>query len=803
MLKNYFIFTIRNLLKHKTHAIINILGLAIGIASFLIIYLYITDELSYDRNHKNSKNIYRLVNVYDFDGVGENSASSPFPVAFTLMSDYPDMIENTVRLFNFQAPRSFVEHKENKFNEKHFFFADSTFFDIFDYEFVSGNPETVLDEMNAVVITESTAKRYFGEESPIGENIKFETNLILQVTGVIKDVPEQSHLKFDFIGSISSLRTVFGGTLPQTWVWNPCWTYLVLSENVEPDVLEAEFPDYIQKYFFDAEKENISLYLQPLTDIHLKSDLDYEISPNNDLSSIYILSVIAIFLLIIAIINYMNLSTATSSGRAKEIGIKKVNGAYQGQLVLQFIGESVLLTYFALTIAVILIEILLPVFNEFTGKSILFSDLIKWQNIIVVLGLGAVIGTFSGIYPAFFLASFQPLEVLKSSKTKGTKSGIARKVLVILQFTISISLIIGTIVIRDQLNFMKNADLGFDKENIIILPINRTPIANTYQTFKDELLQSPDILSVSAMDDIFGMAHNTHEFRPEGFPEDKWQFYPAMVVQYDFIETFGMEIVAGRDYNEANKTDPVNGMIINEAMVKHMGWKDPQEALGKKFRSLQGEERVIGVFKDFHQKSLHESTSPFVLNMKETPGVIRWFLKYMTIKVKDGNQKKALAYIESLWNKTAPDRPFEYTFLDKELSEMYKEEENLSQLSFIFTIIIIFIAVMGLLGLSSFMAEQRTKEIGIRKVLGASTISIIKSLTSEFFKLVIISSVFAWLLAWWVMSYWLNHFSYQTNLNWIIFVLSAIFALIVAILISSLRAWVASQTNPVVTLKHQ
>lgn len=803
MLKNYLLFTIRNLLKHKTHAIINIIGLAIGIASFLIIYLYISDELSYDRYHSQSENIYRLVNVYDFDGVGENSASSPFPVAFTLMHDNPAMIKNVVRIFNFQAPRSFVEYNENKFNEKHFFFADSTFFDIFDYEFIAGNPETALDEMNLVVITESTAKRYFGNQNPIGENIRFETNLNLQVSGVIKDVPEQSHLKFDFIGSMSSLRALYRGKLPQTWVWNPCWTYILLNDNVDPKTLEAEFPGYIQKYFFDAEKENISLYLQPLHDIHLKSDLDYEISANNDISSIYILSVIAIFLLVIAIINYMNLATATSSGRAKEIGIKKINGAYQQQLIIQFIGESILLTYFALTIAVILIEILLPGFNDFTGKFIMFSDLIEWQNIILVLGLGIIIGTVSGIYPALYLASFQPLEVLKSAKTKGTKSGTARKILVVLQFTISISFIIGTIVIRDQLNFMKSADLGFEKEDILVIPINRTPIANTYESFKKELLQSPDILSVSVMDDIFGMAHNTHEFRPEGFPEDKWQFYPAMVVHYDFIQTFGMQIVAGRDYNEANKTDPVNGILINEAMVKHMGWQDPQDALGKKFRSLQGEERIIGVFKDFHQKSLHESTSPFILNMKETPGAIKWFLKYMTVKVKAGNQKKALLYIENLWNETAPDRPFEYTFLDQELADMYKEEDNLSRLSFIFTLIIIFIASLGLLGLSSFIAEQRTKEIGIRKVLGASTFSIIISLTSEFFKLVIVSSIIAWFIAWWIMSYWLNYFSYQTKLSWIVFILSALFAMLVAILISSIRAWIASHTNPVTTLKHQ
>lgn len=803
MLKNYLIFTFRNLLKHKSHTLINILGLAIGLASFLIIYLYISDELSYDRYHKNADNIYRLVNVYDFEGVGENSASAPFPVAFTLKNDYPDMVKNIVRIFNFQAPRSFVEYEENKYNERHFFFADSTFFNIFNHEFIAGNPETVLDEINQVVITESMAKKYFGEENPIGKTLLFETRLNLQVTGVIKDVPDQSHFKFDFIGSMSSLRQLYGGRLPQTWVWNPCWTYLQLSDNVNPEDLEAEFPDFIQKYFFDAEKDNVSLYLQPLIDIHLNSDLDYEIAPNNDITTIYILSIIAVFLLVIALINYMNLATATSAGRAREIGIKKVAGAFHKQLVLQFIGESILLTYISLTIAVILIELVLPVFNGFSGKFFQLSDLLEWQNIIIVLGLGIIIGIIAGVYPAFYLSSFKPLEVLKGSSSKGSKSASARKILVFLQFTISISLIIGTIVIRNQLNYMQSANLGFDKNNIIIIPINHTPVARIYETFKQELLQNPDILSVSAMDDIFGMAHNTHEFRPEGFPEDQWQFYPAMVIQYDFVKTFDLQIVAGRDYNEANSTDPVEGILINEAMVKHIGWKNPHEALGKKFKSLQGDERIIGVFRDFHQKSLHESTSPFVLNMKETPGAIRWFLKYMTIKVQDGNEKKALEYIEKLWNESAPDRPFEYTYLEQELASMYSEEENLSRLSFIFTFLIIFIAVLGLLGLSSFIAEQRTKEIGIRKVLGASTFSIIQSLTSEFVKLIILSSIFAWVLAWLVMSYWLDHFSYQTNLKWHVFVLSAIFALLIAVLISSIRAWFATTTNPVDTLKHE
>jgi len=803
MLKNYLIFTFRNLLKHKSHTTINILGLAIGIASFLIIYLYISDELSYDRYHQNADNIYRLVNVYDFDGVGENSASAPFPVAFTLKNDYPDMIQNIVRLFNFQAPSSFVEYEENKYNEKYFFFADSTFFEIFDYEFIAGNPEEALDEINQVVITESTAKKYFGDQNPMGKSIRFETNLDLQVSGVIKDVPEQSHFKFDFLGSMSSLRPVFGGKLPQTWVWNPCWTYLQLADNVDPKSLEAEFPDYIQKYFFDAEKDNVSFYLQPLTRIHLHSDLDYEIAHNNDITTIYVLSIIAVFLLVIAIINYMNLATATSAGRAREIGIKKVAGAYHRQLVFQFIGESVIVTYIALTIAAIIIEFILPLFNNFTGKLFQFSDLLAWQNIIFVMVLGILIGIISGIYPAFFLSSFKPLVVLKGSFSKGSKSGRARKILVFLQFTISISLIIGTIVIRNQLDYMRSANLGFNKDNIIIIPINRTPVARSFESFKQELLMSADIISVSAMDDIFGMAHNTHEFRPEGFPEDQWQFYPAMVVQYDFVKTFGLQIIAGRDYNEANSTDPMQGILINEAMVKHVGWNSPQEAIGKKFKSLQGDEKVIGVFKNFHQKSLHESTSPFVLNIKETPGAVMFFLKYMTIRIQNGNEKKALKYIEDLWNKTAPDRPFEYTFLADELSEMYTEEENLSKLSLIFTLLIIFIAVLGLLGLSSFIAEQRTKEIGIRKVLGASTLSIIQSLTKEFIRLIILSSIFAWGLAWLVMTYWLNHFSYQTKIKWYVFLLSAIFALIIAVLISSIRGWFAARANPVETLKHE
>ena len=803
MIKNYLISTLRNLFKRKTYAILNISGLAIGIASFLIIYLYISDELSYDKHHRHAHNIYRLVNVYDFEGVGENSASAPFPVAFTLQNDFPGMIKNVVRLFNFQAPRSFVEYNDHKFNERNFFFADSTYFSMFDHQFLHGNPKTALDEMNSLVITESTAKKYFENEDPMGKTIKFEENLNLTITAIIKDLPEESHFRFDFLGSMSTLRPLFGGQLPQTWVWNPCWTYLLLEETADPKMLESKFPEFIDKYFYDAEKDNVSMYLQPLTKIHLTSKLDYEIAPNNDLTSIYILSAIAIFLLIIAIINYMNLATATSAGRTKEIGIKKVAGASRSQIIIQFIGESIILSYIALALALILIELLIPSFNNFTGKSISFRDLVTWQNILLVSSLGVLIGFLSGIYPAFYLSSFKPIQVLKGKVKLGTSSGFARKLLVITQFAISITLIIGTIVIRDQLDFMKNADLGFNKDNILVLPINRTPIARNYESFKKELLQSPAIKSVTVMDDIFGAAHNTHEFRPEGFPDDQWQFYPAMIVQYDFLKTFDMKIIAGRDYNEANKTDPVSGMLINESMVRHMGWESPQAALGKQFKSLQGEERVIGVFNDFHQTSLHEASGPFVLNIKETPGAINFFLKYMAIKINEGSQDNAISYIETKWNEVAPDRPFEYFYLSDELAELYKDEENLSKLSFLFTLIIMFIAALGLIGLASYMAEQKTKEIGIRKVLGASTYSIVSKLSMEFVLLILVSSVLAWLMAFLVMTDWLNHFPYQTPLNWLIFILASLFALMLAISISAFRSWMAAQSDPVTTLKYE
>jgi len=802
MLISFFRTAFRYLIKRKTYSLINVIGLAIGIASFILIMIYVMDELGYDRYHERADDIYRIAQLYDFEGVGENSASLPFPVAFTLKNEYPGLVENICRIYNFQAPRSLVEYEEQKFNERRFFFADSTFFEIFNHRFIQGDPATALDETNAVVITLSMARKYFGDEDPMGKVLKFEEVAPLKVSGVIEDVSTQSHYIFDFMASMSSVKAAYGGRLPQTWVWNPCWTYMILARGATPDMLEEKFPEFIEKFFYDAEKDNVTLYLQSLTNIHLESRLDYEIEQNSNRSYIYILSSIAVFLLVIAAINFMNLSTATSGNRSREIGIKKAIGVAKQRLVSQFLGESLILTYIALLLAIIVVELTIPAFNTFTGKEFELSILLEPQYIIGLLLLGLVTGIFSGIYPAFYLSAFRPLNVLNGSTGLARNSGFARKLLVIAQFTISISLIIGTMVIFNQLNYLKNANLGFSKDDIMIIPVNRTPVARSYNAFSKELIQDSKIISVTALDDIFGAAHNTHEFRPEGFPEDQWQFYPALVVQWDFVKTFDIKILAGRDYNESNTSDPATGILINEAMARHMGWEN-NDAIGKKFRSLNGEERIIGVINDFHATSLHEASGPFVLNMKENPGEIAWFLKYVAIKYPAGKEQEVIDIVNKVWMNYAPTRPFEYSFLDQELKKLYDDENNLSSLSLIFTLLILVIAGLGIFGLVSFMAEKRTKEIGIRKVLGAGSMHIVKLLSVEFFWLISIASILAWVVSWLLISDWLAHFAYRTSLNWVMFLIAALVALAIALIITAIKAWFASKTNPVDTLKYE
>ena len=795
---------LRNIFKRKVYSLITILGLAIGLASFILIMMYVLDELSYDRYHSKADRIHRVCMIYDFGGVGENSASQPFPVAFTLKSEFPDMISEVTRVFNFQSKRNLISYEDLHFNEKRFFFADSTFFDIFDHQFVKGDPSTALDEPFSVVITEKAAKKYFAGADPMGKVLKFENNVPLKVTGVIREVPRQSHFVFDFVASMGSVRSIYRAGLPQSWVWNPCWTYILLNENVKAGELENNFPAFVKNYFYDAEKENITLYTQPLTHIHLSSRLDYEIEPNSNKTYVVILIIIAIFILVIAAINFMNLATATSGTRAREIGIRKVSGAYKTQLILQFLGECLFLTLISLIIALLLIEIALPWFRDFTGKEVDLSLLLKPVNLFMLLILVILTGVISGIYPAFYLSSFKPINILRRNPELDIRGGMARKVLVVFQFMISITLIIGTIYIFKQLRYLRNTELGFKKENVLLIPVNRTGIIAKYESFRNEILNHPNIERVTAMDDIIGAAHNTHEFRTREVADTEWRFYPALVVRHDFVKTMEIEIVAGRDYNEENQTDPVKGMLINEAMVKHQGWESNEAALGEKFHSLHGEENVIGVFRDFQPTSLHEGSGPFVLNMKENPGEINYFTNYLVIRLGGGDLNETLKFLEQKWMEFENHRPFDYSMLDEEIAALYKDEENLGMLSLIFTFLILFVAALGVFGLAAFMAEKRVREISIRKVLGASVANIFILLSSEFVKLIVAATLLAWVATYFLLNdIFLPQFTVRTNIEGWLFILGGLGALSIAMMITSYRAIMASRANPAETLKYE
>ncbi|MCD4709346.1 MAG: ABC transporter permease [Bacteroidales bacterium] len=804
MLRHLLTIAIRNILKHFNYSILNIVGLAIGISSFLFILIYVTDELKYDRFHENHDRIYRVNRLYDSNDIHEDAATCSFPLGPALAVDYPDMIKSVVRFFDFQVSEILFEYEKDttnvlKFNEEWFFLADSNVFQMFTFPLLEGDPSTVLDQPNSVVLSESTAKKYFGNEPAIGKILRLEEQVEVEVTGVMKDLPEQSHFNIDILGSMSTFREMQRGQMPQTWIWNPCWTYVELNENIAAKQLEASLPDFYLNQYADFQNQKITLYLQPLTDIHLQSHHEYEMHPNGKISYIRILAVIGLFVLLLACINFMNLATASSSGRGREIGMKKVAGARRGQLRAQFLGESLIITFFALLLSAITVEVLLPFFNNFTGKSIDTGIVIHPVSLTVGLLLLLLVGLLSGSYPAFFLSRLDTSH-LKSTLSTGAGKGLARKILVVVQFLISVALIIGTITAFSQLNFLRKADLGFDRDQVILLP-TKFNTALHFDRFADELKKHNQVISVTGMEDILGANHNTRSFVIEGMFDDQPFWYPAFLVRYDFIETFNIPVVEGRAFSRNFPSDTSEAIMINESMVKHLGWTN-QEAIGKAIRS-DGNERVIGVFSDFNALSLHKPAGNFILDMLEHPLGAAALTRYMAIKVNTNNYKEILGYIQKTWEEIAPTRPFEYTFLDEELNALYKEENSFSKLSIILTILAIVITCLGIIGLTSFMVERKTKEISVRRVHGATIANVNRLLSREFLWLILIANLISWPMAYMVINRWLDNFSRHIDMQWYLFLVSALVTFFITVIITSIHAYRASRMNPADTLKYE
>jgi putative ABC transport system permease protein len=800
MFKNYLKIALRNLSKYRIYSLINIAGLSIGIACCLLILMHITDEASYDKYHKNAERIYRVTYEIDNHGKTTSTAQTPAPLGPALLKEYPD-IKDYVRFFRSDVS---LNRGEKRFFET-LYFADESIFDIFTFPLLRGNLDTALEEPNSIVLTEESAEKYFGDEDPINKILTVNSNRDFIVTGVLKNIPRNSHFHFDFLVPIEAYFQINPGRR-EDWGYIYYYNYLLVRKGFSPADFERKLPAFVMKYiggnFRDLFGENIdqvpSLYkfhLQPLLEIHLHSHLEDEMEPNGNITYVYIFSTIALFILFIACINFMNLSTGRASSRAKEVGIRKVVGARRAELIKQFLGESLLLSFISLLLAVVLVELFLPVFNSLSGKELSISFFGNGTFFVAFLGIFIAVGILSGSYPAFLLSAFIPVDVLKGRVTAKVSTALIKKGLVVFQFAISIILVVGTVIIHNQMFFVQNKNLGFDKEHLVVVADQNRRVVLRYESFKNELLKNPNIIATSGSSGLPVNVFSKQTARPMGAGFDEAILMPVIAVNYDFIDTYGLELVSGRKFSKEFKTDSREALIINEAAAEKFGWEDP---IGQMMDIIGGRKgRIIGVLKNFHISSLHERIEPLVLYIQP------YFCRYYSIRIRSEDIPHTLAFIEKTWRDFAPARPFEYSFLEDDLDQLYRAEMRLGKISFYFTILAIFIACLGLFGLSSFTAEQRTKEIGIRKVLGASIGNIVFMLSKEFTKWVLVANIIAWPIAYYVMSRWLQIFAYRTSISVWIFIFSAALALFIAFFTTSFQVVKAAVVNPAESLKYE
>jgi len=760
---------------------------------------YILYELSYDRFHENSDRIYRVALNAQFAGQTQNANVSNAPTAPALIKDYPE-VNNAVRFYG--IPKIPVRYEDKQFYEENVFNADNSVFEVFTYPFIAGDPKTALLRPYTVVITEETARKYFGDENPIGKMLKYNNEDNYTVTGIMKNIPKNSHMDFDMLFSFETLYSKDRKGM-ERWIPFNYVTYVLLQANYDYNELNAKFPEFMLRHMGDLLKAlggEGSYFLQPLTSIHLHSHLEYD-TKNSDIAYIFIFGAVALFILLIACINFMNLSTARSSLRAKEVGMRKVLGSGRRELIWQFLGESIIYSLFSLIIAFILAKLVLPLFSSLSGTTLTLNFTEMPLLIPGFIMLALFIGVVSGSYPAFYLSAFPSAKVLKGSLRYGITNSRFRSILVIVQFTISIVLIVGTWIIMNQLSYMKNKRLGFDKEKIVVIPIKDNNIRQSLTSIKEELKSNTGVVSAGSSSRVPGQVFGANTCLPEGFSEEQTLMVRVMDIDDDFFPTLGMEIVAGRNFSKEITSDEKQSVIMNEALVKKIGWNEP---IGKTIQNVWGagdDDRetltIVGVVRDFHAESLHRIIEPVMITNKPVN------LSSMSIRIKEGYLQETMSFIKETWSKFDPDRPFEYFFLDEFFDSQYKADERLSTLFSSFTLFAIWIACLGLFGLVSFTVERRTKEIGIRKVLGASSPKIVFLLSKDFVKLVLIANIIAWPAAYFIMRSWLQDFAYRTGFNPVIFILTAVLAFAIAVFTVSFQAIRAAIANPVKSLRYE
>ncbi len=794
MIKNYLIISLRSLLKHRFYAAINITGLALGLAASLLLTTWIIHELSYDTFHVNAKRIYRSSMEYSFGGQTARTSVSPTALLPALQKNFQE-IESGVRLYNPSSWNPFILRKDDKlFQEERFFYADSTFFEVFSFDLLSGNPDKALTEPNTVVLTQTSAKKYFGSEDPLGKTIQVNNKTEYLVTGVMEDVPSHSYLQFDFIGSFSSL----GASREQIW-WSANYeTYVLLAPGSDIASLTSKTEILVKKELA-SELTDPGDYVRynfiPLTDIYLRSDMNESVQVS-DIKYIYIFGSIAFLLMMIACINYINLATARAADRAKEVGIRKVVGALKKQLFLQFIGESLVITFFSLVTALVIVKLSLPAFDALTGKvfagKMIFSPV--YIGAAVVLSLG--VAMLAGAYPSLAITSFKPVQVLKGNFKTSGKGIWLRRSLVVFQFSISVALIVGTLVVIKQLDFIQNKKLGYNKENIIILPLD-SKTEEVYSQLRTEVLKSGTASSMSRATESPTQIAGGYSITLDG-GNDNGMIVTAMSVDTAFINGLGMELSEGRNFTQADfdktKSDTIYSFILNESALHELAL-DKEKVIGISANLNGRKGQIVGVVKDFHYAPLQKKIAPLVLFNQERD------FSYIFVKLRAG--KESLAEMERICRQLLPHRPFEYTFLDQQYNAMYDNEQRMGKIVTVFAFLTIVIACLGLLGLVSFSAAQKTKEIGIRKVLGANATSIIFLITSDFTKLVVVSIVIGVPVSCWMLQQWLNDFAYKTEIGLLPVFISSGLCITIALVTAGYHAIKAALINPANTLRNE
>lgn len=799
MVRNYFKITIRHFYKNKGFTFINLTGLAMGISACLLIISFVWNEMSYDQFHQKKDRIFRLNKIVTpTTGETELHAITSGNMGPALTMDFPE-VEQSLRLLPWFGD-ILMFRDEQKLKISDVVFTDKNFFEFFDFKLLEGNAKTVLEKPQSIVLSEETSKKFFGDENPVGQTIIGYRNLPYQITGVIENSVKNTHFRYSALISWSS--TVPGvGALNMTWLNNwitqANYTYLMLSSKQSNKTLLPKLVDFMKKYM-PTRTEQYQLYFQPLTDIHLKStNLQYSRNLNlGNILYVYIFSGTAFLILFIACINFVNLSTAQASKRSREVGVRKVMGAVRRQLSIQFLGESLLLSILAMFIAILFVKWSIPIFERFTGYEFHFDLFSNGFFILMLIGLTFLVGLFSGTYPSLVLSRFNPIRVLNGSWNGDKGSKLPRQILVTTQFSISIILILGTLMIFRQMNYVQTKNMGFKKDQIVVLPIGITEISEKHVTFKQEILQDPEIKNVAGSQSVPGSGTMSFSLLPEGKLElENWQaeIYP---VDYDFLQTYKMEMAEGRYFSKEFTTDAKEAVIINQTLQKSLGWQNP---VGKRL-DVSGEttnSKVIGVIKDFNFESLHHSVSPLVLfiSPKRTD--------YLSLQITGNNVQSTLKFLEEKWLSFESKYPFEYYFLDKEFENFYLSEKRMMQTLGLFSSIAILIACLGILGLVSFTVEQKTKEIGIRKILGASASKIVVLLSKDFLLLVSIALIVASPVAYYFIQKWLQGFAYQTPINLWIFFWAGSIAFFISILTISTQAIRAALKNPAETLRYE